>query len=127
MKKLHLVSLGCPKNLVDAEVMLADLEGNGYRVVAEPQEADVLLVNTCGFIQSAAEEAIDTILEMAAYKEETPGKLLVVSGCLVQRYGLDLPQSLPEVDVFIGLDDFPKIAAATTWRHDSLVSRICRR
>ena len=111
MKKLHLVSLGCPKNLVDAEVMLADLEGNGYRVVAEPQEADVLLVNTCGFIQSAAEEAIDTILEMAAYKEETPGKLLVVSGCLVQRYGLDLPQSLPEVDVFIGLDDFPKIAA----------------
>lgn len=111
MKKLHLVSLGCPKNLVDTEVMLAALEADGYQVVAEPQEAGVLLVNTCGFIQSAAEEAIDTILELAAYKEEDPGKQLVVTGCLVQRYGLDLSATLPEVDVFVGLDEFPNIAA----------------
>ena len=110
MKKLHLVSLGCPKNLVDTEVMLAALEAGGYQTVAEPQEADLLLVNTCGFIQSAAEEAIDAILELAACKEGDPGKKLVVTGCLVQRYGLDLLQSLPEVDVFAGLDDFPNIA-----------------
>lgn len=111
MKKLHLVSLGCPKNLVDTEVMLAALEADGYQMVADAQEADVLLVNTCGFIQSAAEEAIDTVLELAAYKEEDPSKQLVVAGCLVQRYGLDLSSSLPEVDAFVGLDDFPNIAA----------------
>ncbi|MDO5673295.1 MAG: 30S ribosomal protein S12 methylthiotransferase RimO [bacterium] len=111
MKKLHLVSLGCPKNLVDTEVMLAALEADGYQMVADAQEADVLLVNTCGFIQSAAEEAIDTVLELAAYKEEDPSKQLVVAGCLVQRYGPDLSSSLPEVDAFVGLDDFPNIAA----------------
>ncbi len=110
-KSLYLVSLGCPKNLVDTEVMLAALEADGYQVVENPQEAHVLLVNTCGFIQSAAEEAVDVILELAAYKEEDPGKQLVVTGCLVQRYGKDLVTTLPEVDLFIGLDDFPNIAS----------------
>lgn len=109
-KNLHLVSLGCPKNLVDTEVMLAALEADGYQIVEDPQDAHVLLVNTCGFIQSAAEEAIDAILELAAYKKQDPGKQLVVTGCLVQRYGKDLATTLPEVDLFVGLDDFPAIA-----------------
>ena len=109
-KNLHCVSLGCPKNLVDTEVMLAALEADGYHLVDDPGEAEVLLVNTCGFIQSAAEEAIDEILALAAYKEEAPDRRLVVAGCLVQRYGRELARALPEVDVFVGLDEFPRIA-----------------
>lgn len=109
-KNLHCVSLGCPKNLVDTEVMLAALEADGYRLVADPQEADILLVNTCGFIQSAAEEAIDEILALSACKKDAPERRLVVTGCLVQRYGRELANALPEVDAFVGLDDFPAIA-----------------
>ena len=109
MKTLYMTSLGCPKNLVDSEVMLAALERDGYTVVERPEEASLLLVNTCGFIRPAVEEAIDEILEMAAYKEEDPGKRLVATGCMVQRYGKALIAELPEVDLFIGLDDFPRI------------------
>ena len=89
-KTLYLVSLGCAKNLVDSEVMLAALERDGYTVVAEPQQADLLLVNTCGFIRPAVEEAIDTLLELARYKTDAPGVQLVATGCMVQRYGADL-------------------------------------
>lgn len=109
MKTLYMTSLGCPKNLIDSEVMLAALERDGYTVVEQPEEASLLLVNTCGFIRPAVEEAIDEILEMAAYKEDDPGKRLVVTGCMVQRYGRALITELPEVDLFIGLDDFPRI------------------
>lgn len=109
MKKLHLVSLGCPKNLVDSEVMLGRLELDGYTVVEDPAEADLLLVNTCGFIGSAVEEAVDEILRLAEYKQEDPGKLLVVTGCLVQRYGMELKKELPEVDLFTGTDGFQEI------------------
>lgn len=109
MKTLYMTSLGCPKNLIDSEVMLAALERDGYSVVERPEEASLLLVNTCGFIRPAVEEAIDEILEIAAYKEEDPGKRLVVTGCMVQRYGKALIAELPEVDLFIGLDDFPRI------------------
>lgn len=109
MKTLYMTSLGCPKNLIDSEVMLAALERDGYTVVERPEEASLLLVNTCGFIRPAVEEAIDEILEMAAYKEDDPGKRLVVTGCVVQRYGQALIAELPEVDLFIGLDDFPRI------------------
>lgn len=110
MKSLYMVSLGCPKNLVDSEVMLAALENAGYHVVDAPEKASVLLVNTCGFIQPAVEEAIDEILALVIYKERDPDKILVVTGCLVQRYGHDLAQEFPEVDLFVGLDDFPYIA-----------------
>lgn len=110
MKTLYLVSLGCAKNLVDSEVMLAALERDGYTVVAEPEQADLLLVNTCGFIRSAVEEAIDKILELARYKAAEPSKRLVATGCMVQRYGTDLAAELPEVDLFVGLDEFPEIA-----------------
>lgn len=109
MKKLYLASLGCPKNLIDSEIMLASLEQDGYVVTDQPEEARLLLVNTCGFIRPAVEEAIDTVLELANYKAGDPTKLLVVAGCMVQRYGADLVAELPEVDLFIGLDDFPRI------------------
>ena len=110
MKTLYMVSLGCPKNLVDAEVMLADFEQAGYTVVQEAELASVILVNTCGFIRPAVEEAIDTILELAAFKENNPDQRLAVVGCMVQRYGADLVAELPEVDLFVGLDDFPRIS-----------------
>lgn len=109
MKKLHLVSLGCPKNLVDSEVMLHRLEHDGYRVTEDPADADLLLVNTCGFIASAVEEAVDEVLRLAVYKENDPAKLLVVTGCLVQRYGEELRKELPEVDLFTGTDSFEEI------------------
>ncbi len=107
MKNLFMVSLGCPKNLVDSEVMLSILEQSGFSLTDDPEKAEVILVNTCGFIQPAVEEAIDTILEMAAHKEAHPTQQLVVTGCMVQRYGRSLLEELPEVDLFIGLDDFP--------------------
>ncbi|MBI4795249.1 MAG: 30S ribosomal protein S12 methylthiotransferase RimO [Deltaproteobacteria bacterium] len=101
------MSLGCPKNLVDTEIMLGHLRQEGWEVVAEPMAASLLLVNTCAFIASASQEAVDTILEMARYKEDDPGKRLVVAGCLVQRYGGELPAQFSEVDLFIGVNDFP--------------------
>ncbi|PIE57730.1 MAG: 30S ribosomal protein S12 methylthiotransferase RimO [Desulfobulbus propionicus] len=112
MKSVHFISLGCAKNLVDAEVMLADMEQHGYCIEQDPQGADILLVNTCGFIQPAVEEAIDEVLRMAALKRERSGVYLVVSGCMVQRYGRELYEALPEVDLFLAIDDFPHIGAA---------------
>ena len=109
MKTLYMVSLGCPKNLVDSEVMLAVLEQAGYTVVEQPEDASLLLVNTCGFIRPAVEEAIDEVLGLATYKEDDPNKLLVVTGCMVQRYGSELIAEMPEVDLFVGLDDFCRI------------------
>jgi ribosomal protein S12 methylthiotransferase len=108
-KTLYPVSLGCPKNLVDTEIMLGSLSRQGWQVVASPEEARVLLVNTCAFIAPAAQEAVDTILEMARHKENDPDKRLVVAGCLVSRYGEDLLPPLPEVDLFVGVDDFPRL------------------
>ncbi len=109
MKTMYMVSLGCPKNLVDSEVMLAALEQSGYRMVEEAEQASLVLINTCGFIRPAVEEAIDTILTFAAGKEENPELILVVTGCMVQRYGSALVDELPEVDLFVGLDDFYRI------------------
>ncbi|MGI6656585.1 MAG: 30S ribosomal protein S12 methylthiotransferase RimO [Desulfobulbus sp.] len=109
MKTVCIVSLGCPKNLVDSEIMIAALERAGYVSTMEPESASLVLVNTCGFIRPAVEEAIDTILEMARYKEEHPSQQLVVAGCMVQRYGAELVAELPEVDLFIGLDDVARI------------------
>ncbi len=109
MKTLHLVSLGCAKNLVDSEMMLGLLDAGGYSVVANPADADLLLVNTCGFLQSAVEEAVDEILALAEYTRNDPAKKLVVTGCMVQRYGKELQAELPEVDLFVGLDDEARI------------------
>ena len=109
MQTLHLVSLGCAKNLVDSEMMLGILEGGGFQVVQDPADAGIILVNTCGFIRPALEEAVDEILRLAEYTQAEPEKKLVVTGCMVQRYGNELESELPEVDLFIGLDDEVRI------------------
>lgn len=106
---IHFTSLGCSKNLVDSEVMLGHLGLAGYQVVPQPQEAAVIIVNTCSFIEAAKQESIDTILELADFKEEGRCEALVVSGCMAQRYAHDLEKELPEVDLFIGTGEYHKI------------------
>lgn len=110
MASFHLISLGCPKNLVDSELMFGTLEQAGWVFEENPQQASMLVINTCGFIQSAVEEAIDEILELSLLKQEDPDKLLVVTGCMVQRYRHELVHELPEVDLFIGTEGFQQIA-----------------
>jgi len=105
-----MVSLGCPKNLVDAEVMLGYLGREGYEVTTDEHEADIIIVNTCSFIKEAKQESIDTILDLADRKHDGKCKLLVVTGCLPQRYQEELAKELPEVDIFVGTGDYPKIA-----------------
>ncbi len=111
MTKVGFVSLGCSKNLVDTEIMIGLCKERGFSIVAEPAEAEIVVINTCGFIDDAKEEAIETILEMAAYKKTGKLKKLVVTGCLVQRYQTEILKALPEVDLIIGVDEFPKIAS----------------
>lgn len=108
-KKVHLVSLGCSRNRVDSEVMLGSLFERGWQSTDEAEEADAIVVNTCGFIQSAKEESIDRILEAGEIKKSKDLKL-VVTGCLTQRYKRQLAEGMPEVDLFIGTDEFTKIA-----------------
>ncbi len=103
--KIGFISLGCSKNLVDTEMMIGLFKKNQFEVVADPKDAEIILINTCGFIDSAKKEAIDTILEMAEYKKGNC-KLLVATGCLVQRYKEELKKELPEVDLFISLDEY---------------------
>lgn len=110
--KICLVSLGCAKNLVDSELMLGILKEAGSELVAKEDEADVLIVNTCGFIGDAKEESIDAILALAEYKKTGRCRRLIVTGCLSQRYKDDLSKSLPEVDCFIGTGEFHRIAEA---------------
>ena len=111
MKKspVYFVSLGCPKNLVDSQVMLGKLESSRYEIAKEPDQAEVIIVNTCSFIQAAKEESIETILEMSQFKEDGKCKALVVSGCLPQRYAKDLEKEMPEVDLMIGTGQYHKI------------------
>ncbi len=109
-KTVHFISLGCPKNLVDTEIMLGALGQQGYRVVANAEEADTVIVNTCGFIEDAKKESIDKVLEMSALKKKGRLKNLVVAGCLTQRYKDDLVAGLPEADLFVGSGSFQEIA-----------------
>jgi ribosomal protein S12 methylthiotransferase len=111
-KRIHFLTLGCPKNQVDSELMLGTLTRAGHEFVLDPDDADVLVVNTCAFIGPAKEESIDAILEAARVKAERSGRRLVVTGCLAQRYADDLQKSLPEVDVFVGTGDLGRIAEA---------------
>ena len=103
--KIGLVSLGCDKNRVDSEIMLGMLK-NRYEITDEPKEADIIIVNTCGFIESAKQESIDTILEMAQYKKEYNCKLLMATGCLTQRYGEELLSIMPELDIILGVNNY---------------------
>jgi ribosomal protein S12 methylthiotransferase len=108
-RRVHVVSLGCPKNRVDSELMIGMMKRDGYVMESDPARADVLVVNTCAFIESAKEESIDTILEMADYKAARQGVKLVVTGCMAQRYGHELSQEMPEVDYFLGTNEFKRI------------------
>ena len=109
-QKFNIVSLGCARNLVDSEVMAGLLQKNDYEIVQKPADADVVLVNTCGFIGPAKEESIEAILEVSRLKEEGKVKKLVVAGCLSQRYPDEMASELPEVDLFIGTGEVPRIA-----------------
>ncbi len=106
------MSLGCSKNLVDTENMIGILAERGYEAVGDPSEADIIVVNTCGFIDSAKQESIDAILEMAQYKETGKCRLLVAAGCLAQRYAEDIKKELPEVDIILGTGSYKDIAKA---------------
>src|SRR5688500_6560793 len=111
MKKVGFISLGCPKNLVDSEVMMGQLKQNGYQITSDAADADTVVVNTCGFIDSAKKESIDTILEAAALKTNGQAKRLIVAGCLVERYRDELKAEIPEVDAFIGTSQINDILA----------------
>ena len=110
--KVGFVSLGCPKNLVDSEVMMGQLVSQGHQLTQQPAEADVLVVNTCSFIDPAKQESVDTILEMAEYKKVGRARKLIVAGCLVERYREDIRRNIPEVDAVIGTNELEGIVAA---------------
>jgi ribosomal protein S12 methylthiotransferase len=111
MTKIGFISLGCPKNLVDSEVMMGQLKQNGYEITADAAEADTVVVNTCGFIESAKQESIETILEAARLKTGGKATRLIVAGCLVERYRDELKVEMPEVDAFIGTSQINDILA----------------
>ena len=106
--KVGFVSLGCSKNLIDTEIAIGHFKSNKYEIENNPEKAEIIVINTCGFIESAKEEAINTILEMAEYKKKKC-KYLIVMGCLVQRYYEELIKALPEVDLFIKIDEYDKM------------------
>ena len=107
--RIGMVQLGCSKNRVDGEIMLGSLQEKGYEIVSDPAQADVVIVNTCGFIESAKQESIDAILETAELKKTGHLKKLLVSGCLSQRYSKELSEGLPEVDGFVGVNGFDQL------------------
>ena len=110
--KIGLISLGCPKNLVDSEVMLGLAERAGHELTNDAASADVLVVNTCAFIDSAKQESIDAILEMARHKADGACRRLVVTGCLAERYRDELKKEIPEIDAVLGTGEVPDIVAA---------------
>ncbi|AGK97460.1 30S ribosomal protein S12 methylthiotransferase RimO [Clostridium pasteurianum] len=113
MNKLNfgLISLGCDKNRIDSETILGDIKDN-YEIVNDPKKADIILVNTCGFIEASKQESIDTILEMAEYKNKYNCKMLIATGCLTQRYGNELLNLMPELDLILGVNDYNKLNQA---------------
>ena len=111
-RRVGLISLGCAKNLVDAEIMLGSLLREGIEIVNDASQADAVIVNTCSFIDAAQEESVDTILEYSALREASRrGQALIVSGCMPQRYRDELPKLMPEVDVFMGIDQVEQVGA----------------
>src|SRR5262249_34225471 len=110
--KVHFVSLGCPKNRVDTEVMLGDTLAEGHEIVDSPADAETIVVNTCGFIGEAKEESVDAILDMARYKAEGACQKLIVTGCLTQRYPHEVGDEIPEIDQIFGSGEVRKVARA---------------
>lgn len=111
-QKVHVISLGCPKARVDTEVMIGQMKESGFELTADAADADAIVVNTCSFLESAVEESIESILEMAKLKVDGKAKRLIVTGCLPSRYGAELVETLPEVDNFLGTSDLHRIADA---------------
>src|SRR5215467_8638090 len=110
--KVGFVSLGCPKNLVDSEVMMGMLQTGGAHITSRAEDADVIVVNTCSFIDSAKQESVNTILEMAQHKISGKAQKLVVAGCLVERYRTEIQKNIPEVDAVVGTGELEHILAA---------------
>ena len=110
--KIGFVSLGCPKNLVDGEVMLGMARDAGHEITADSADADVIVVNTCAFIDNAKEESVDAILEMAQLKKNGKAKKLIVTGCLAERYREQLKKEIPEIDACLGTGEVPAIVNA---------------
>src|SRR5208283_731875 len=106
MEKVHLLTLGCPKNLADSELMLGVLAHSGFELTTDPEAADVLVVNTCAFIEAAKKESLDAVMQAVDVKNRGVGRRVVVSGCMAQRYGAELRAELPEVDIFVGTGNF---------------------
>src|SRR3974377_1662660 len=110
--KIGFVSLGCPKNLVDTEVMMGQLTSAGHELTPHPSDADVIVVNTCSFIDSAKQESVDTILEMAQQKTNGRAQKLIVAGCLGERYRNEIQKDIPEVDAVVGTGELQQILHA---------------
>jgi ribosomal protein S12 methylthiotransferase len=108
-KKVHFISLGCPKNLVDSEIMAGTLINDGFEVVGDENLADTVIINTCGFVEDSKKESLQKIIEMGQLKKEGKIKRIVVAGCLTQRYKKDLVDDLPEADLFVGSGEFQNI------------------
>ena len=109
--KIGFISLGCPKNLVDSEVMMGLLEARGHELTSEPEQAEALVVNTCSFIEPAKQESIDTILSTARFKQTGRARRLIVAGCLVERYRRELQEQIPEVDAVLGTNEIESIVS----------------
>ena len=121
---IFFVSLGCDKNLVDSEEMLGALTSDGYRITDDESKADVIIINTCCFIHDAKEESIQTILEMASYKEQGNCKALIVTGCLAQRYKEEITQEIPEVDAVLGTNSQDSLLEAVSKALEGKVTHI---
>src|SRR6476620_12256044 len=105
------VTLGCARNEVDSEELAGRLEAGGFRLVDDAEDADTVMVNTCGFVEAAKKDSVDTLLEASDLKTDGSAKAVVAVGCMAERYGKDLAESLPEADAVLGFDDYPDIAA----------------
>ncbi len=123
--KIGIVSLGCAKNLVDSEIALGILSKEGHTIVSDPSRAEIIIVNTCGFIEAAKEESIGAILEMAQYKEKGRCRGLIVMGCLSQRYAQELWTELPEIDALLGVNELDSLneVIAGLGRHERAIRR----
>ena len=112
---MHVVSLGCARNDVDSEELAGRLAAGGFTLVSDPDAAAAIVVNTCGFIDAAKKDSIDTLLDASEHKGNGTTKAVIAVGCLAERYGAELAASLPEADAVLGFDDYPDIAERLTW------------
>ncbi|MCD4693210.1 MAG: 30S ribosomal protein S12 methylthiotransferase RimO [Calditrichales bacterium] len=127
MKKIHITTLGCSKNLVDSEVLMGQLEYNHFEVIDQPEDADVIILNTCGFIEEAKEESVQAIFEALKLKKDNPAKKVFAAGCLTQRYHREILKEIPEIDAVFGTEAYAKILQALGRPEAALNNLYCRR